>query len=134
MTFAGHPVFQGRGDIPQTSPDQQLILFLYRMGHSGNASPLRQISETFGVSQGHVVRCTARVLEAILDTPAITNAISLPAKGSAEREDAKRKMARVSSHFDPDVSTLKASAYLRRRWMFVTSGHAMAGGLLPWKG
>ncbi|OXC67655.1 hypothetical protein AYX13_03741 [Cryptococcus neoformans] len=36
-----------------------------------------------------------------------------------------------SSHFDPDVSTLKASAYLRRRWMFVTSGHAMAGGLLP---
>lgn len=91
----GHPVFQGRGDIPQTSPDQQLILFLYRMGHSGNASPLRQISETFGVSQGHVVRCTARVLEAILDTPAITNAISLPAKGSAEREDAKRKMARV---------------------------------------
>ncbi|OXC61338.1 hypothetical protein C358_03239 [Cryptococcus neoformans MW-RSA852] len=105
------------------------------MGHSGNASPLRQISETFGVSQGHVVRCTARVLEAILDTPAITNAISLPAKGSAEREDAKRKMARVvssaSSHFDPDVSILKASAYLRRRWMFVTSGHAMAGGLLP---
>ncbi|OWZ44944.1 hypothetical protein C356_03205 [Cryptococcus neoformans c45] len=67
------------------------------MGHSGNASPLRQISETFGVSQGHVVRCTARVLEAILDTPAITNAISLPAKGSAEREDAKRKMARVVS-------------------------------------
>ncbi|OXG49883.1 hypothetical protein J010_03220 [Cryptococcus neoformans] len=40
----------------------------------------------------------------------------------------------ASSHFDPDVSTLKASAYLRRRWMFVTSGHAMAGGLLPWKG
>lgn len=61
------------------------------MGHSGNASSLEQISKTFGVSQGHV-RCTARVLKAVLDTPAIMGAINLPAKGSAEREDAKRKM------------------------------------------
>lgn len=88
----GHPVFQSGSNVPQAPPNQQLILFLYRMGHSGNASSLAQISKTFGVSQGHVVRSTARVLKAVLDTPALMNAIGLPAKGSAEREDAKRKM------------------------------------------
>ncbi|OXG17239.1 hypothetical protein C366_03324 [Cryptococcus neoformans Tu401-1] len=130
MTFAyvsGHsPAFSVMSEAILSSRTEATSLRLPQIS-SSSFSSIEWVTRATHPRSGRSPQPLASLRATLSDVP-------LSAKGSAEREDAKRKMARVSSHFDPDVSTLKASAYLRRRWMFVTSGHAMAGGLLPWKG
>ena len=43
----------------------QLCIGLFRMGHYGNGASVREAAARFGTSEGHVARCTARVVKAL---------------------------------------------------------------------
>lgn len=59
------PVFQNQSNTPQAPVREQLALALYKLGHSGSASGFRLTASAFGVSEGHVYKCTKRVIVAL---------------------------------------------------------------------
>ena len=61
-----HPVFHNQSNNKQLPVDQQLAIFLNRIGHYGNGVTPDDIALWGGVSVGMVFNCTHRVMVAIL--------------------------------------------------------------------
>ena len=63
-----HEVFQNNSPIAsQVPPIFQLAIYLYRMGHFGNAATPEKIAQWAGCSVGLVVKSTRRVMRAFAD-------------------------------------------------------------------
>ena len=65
-SIKSHPVFTNNSRVDQLCIEQQLQIALYRFGRFGNAASVMDVARTFGVSEGTVINCTKRVIEAIL--------------------------------------------------------------------
>lgn len=59
--------FANDSNNPQSPVDQQLAVFLFRVGHYGNAASIDRIAFFFGISTGSVINFSNRVLQAILE-------------------------------------------------------------------
>ena len=59
-------IFHNNSNNSQGDVDLQLAVFLFRVGHFGNAASVSHISYLFGVAEGSVVTYTYRVLTAVL--------------------------------------------------------------------
>uniref|UniRef100_T1J7F6 DDE Tnp4 domain-containing protein n=1 Tax=Strigamia maritima TaxID=126957 RepID=T1J7F6_STRMM len=60
-----NPVFYQPTGRPQIITDLQLLITLFRLGHSGNAASILEVSSRFGVSDGGTIaNCTKRVIKA----------------------------------------------------------------------
>ncbi|KIO11382.1 hypothetical protein M404DRAFT_127507 [Pisolithus tinctorius Marx 270] len=62
-----HPVFHNQSNNKQLPVSIQLAIFLFCVGHYGNACSPEDIGQWAGVSVGTVVNCTHRIMAAILD-------------------------------------------------------------------
>jgi hypothetical protein len=82
-------IFHNNSNCPQTPVETQLAIFLYRVGHYGNAASPEAIGHWAGVSPGTVVNATNRVMVAVLTLH--DELIHLPT--SEEKESAKRWVA-----------------------------------------
>jgi hypothetical protein len=65
-TLEHHPVLTNNSPNAQLSAEHQLAIALYRFGHNGNASSLQKVATWAGVGKGTVLKCTRRVITAIL--------------------------------------------------------------------
>ena len=65
-SIESHSVFQTNSSAKQFPVERQLQIALFRFGRFGNAASVKDVSRTFGVSEGTVVNATRRVIEAIL--------------------------------------------------------------------
>lgn len=61
-----HPIFVSTGRKPQAPVEQQLSVTLYRLGRYGNGASIQDVARLAGISEGSVLKYTARCLEAIL--------------------------------------------------------------------
>ncbi|KAF9509576.1 hypothetical protein BS47DRAFT_1377573 [Hydnum rufescens UP504] len=59
-------VFHSNSNKPQLPVPYQLAIFLFRIGHNGNASSVESIAQWAGHSAGAVVSCTQRVMLAFM--------------------------------------------------------------------
>ena len=62
-----HPIFHNNSNNRQLLVAVQLAIFLFHVGHYGNAVALDYVAQWAGVSIGSVVNCTNRVMVAVLD-------------------------------------------------------------------
>lgn len=85
----GHPIFSNNSNVPQKPVSTQLAIFLYRIGHYGNAASPEAIGHWAGVSPGTVFNCTNRVMLALLSLH--DEAVHLPTL--EEKENAKAWVA-----------------------------------------
>lgn len=58
-------VFKNMSNCAQAPVELQLHYALFKLGHAGNASGVKKSAATWGVSEGHIVNCTWRVVQAI---------------------------------------------------------------------
>ncbi|KAL9933513.1 hypothetical protein V8E36_007689, partial [Tilletia maclaganii] len=73
----------------------QLAILMYRLGHCGNAAGEIQVASIFGLGVGTVVKCTNRVLQAVLCWDRIKSAVRCPAARES-REASKNEAAQRS--------------------------------------
>lgn len=66
QSIKSHPTFTNNSQNNQRCVEQQLQIALFRFGRFGNAASIMEVSRAFGVSEGTVVNCTRRVINAIL--------------------------------------------------------------------
>jgi hypothetical protein len=62
----GHPIFHNNSNNPQLSVYIQLSVFLFRVGHYGNAASPEDTAQWAGLSVGAVEKCTDHVIVALL--------------------------------------------------------------------
>ena len=62
-----HPIFQNRLNNRQIPISIQLAIFLYHVGHYGNACSPNDVAQWAGVSVGTVMNCTHHVMASLLD-------------------------------------------------------------------
>ena len=84
-----HHIFHNNSNVPQAPVETQLAIFLYRVGHYGNAASPEAIGHWAGVSPGTVVNATNRVMVALLNLH--DELIHLPTP--EEKESAKEWVA-----------------------------------------
>ncbi|KAF9985970.1 hypothetical protein BGZ75_002345 [Mortierella antarctica] len=77
-----HPVFKNQSNNGQESIEKQLAITLWRMGHFGKDAGVAEASKVFGLSEGTIVKCTQRCLEAFKDIAA--DVISWPSQGEKQ--------------------------------------------------
>ena len=65
--ISGNPIFHNRAHIQQLPISIQLVIFLKRISHYGNANSVEDLGEWAGVSMGTVANCTQCVMIALLD-------------------------------------------------------------------
>lgn len=61
------PEFINKSTCKQKPVHEQVLIALYRLGHSGTSSGPLKMAQKFGVSEGHVVNCTRRFTQAMCD-------------------------------------------------------------------
>jgi hypothetical protein len=61
-----HPSFESISNNPQPPIEKQLAITLERLGSNGNGASVGRFSRNYKVSRGQVVKCTRRVISAIL--------------------------------------------------------------------
>ena len=86
-----HPVFHNNSNNAQLPVQTQLCIFLFRVGHYGNASSPEDTAQWAGISVGGVEKCTDRVIVALLSCH--DEAIHLP--NAAEKEGSKSYVEEV---------------------------------------
>ncbi|GAU99305.1 hypothetical protein RvY_10330 [Ramazzottius varieornatus] len=64
--IVGHKAFNLHGKTPQADPRLQLMICAYSFGSSGSSASVENIAGRFGVSEGFVLLCTTRCIEALL--------------------------------------------------------------------
>ncbi|GAU97259.1 hypothetical protein RvY_08586 [Ramazzottius varieornatus] len=64
--IVGHKAFNLHGKTPQADPRLQLMICAYRFGSSESSASVGKIARFFGVSEGFVLLCTTRCIEALL--------------------------------------------------------------------
>ncbi|KAF9286897.1 hypothetical protein BGZ68_002439 [Mortierella alpina] len=77
-----HPVFKNQSNNGQESIEKQLAITLWRMGHFGKDAGVAEAGKVFGLSEGTIVKCTQRCLEAFKDIAA--DVISWPSQGEKQ--------------------------------------------------
>ncbi|KAG2052985.1 hypothetical protein BDR06DRAFT_982940 [Suillus hirtellus] len=80
--ISNHHVFHNQSNNPQLPVAVQLAICLNRVGHYGNASSLKDISQWAGVSVGSVINCMNCVMAALLAEH--DNFISFPTLNSVD--------------------------------------------------
>jgi hypothetical protein len=80
-----HPIFHNYSNNSQLPVYIQLAIFLFRVGHYGNASSPEDTAQWAGVSVGGVEKCTDRIIVALLSCH--DDAIHIP--DAAEKESSK---------------------------------------------
>lgn len=60
-------VFANKSSCSQTPVELQLHYALYRLGRAGSAGGVKKSATTWGVSAGHIVDCTSRVVQALFN-------------------------------------------------------------------
>jgi hypothetical protein len=83
----GHSIFANDSPNPQLSVESQVALTLFRFGHSGNAAGLQKVATWAGAGKGTVLKCTRRVITAILDEQFMKANVRLP--NDEEKRDAQ---------------------------------------------
>jgi len=86
LLIQDHHIFHNNSPNPQMPVKIQLVIFLKRAGHYGNAASPEAIAQWAGVSTGTVENCTYRCMIAIVSLH--DDAIHLPT--AAEKEAAKQ--------------------------------------------
>lgn len=86
------PIFHNNSNRPQTPPNIQLAITLYRFGHFGNAASVKSIAQWAGISSGLVVLATRRVMIAL----ARLHDLAFAAPTESEIADAKAWVASQS--------------------------------------
>jgi len=64
--ICNHRIFHNNSNVPQLPVETQLAIFLFRVGHYGNAASPEAIGHWAGVSPGTVANSTNRVMVALL--------------------------------------------------------------------
>ncbi|KAG2060974.1 hypothetical protein BDR06DRAFT_979248 [Suillus hirtellus] len=85
--ISNHHVFHNQSNNPQLPVAVQLAIFLNRVGHYGNASSPKDISQWAGVSVGSVINCMNRIMAALLAEH--NNFISFPTLNSIDAAHAQ---------------------------------------------
>jgi hypothetical protein len=89
-----HTIFHNNSNNRQLAVSIQLCIFLFRVGHYGNASSPEDTAQWAGISVGGVEKCTDRVIVALLSYH--DDAIHLP--DAAEKEGSKSYVKEVLCH------------------------------------
>lgn len=88
------PAFMNNSQNAQLSVELQLAITLYRFGHYGNGASIHQTASWAGVSVGSVIRCTSRVMTAVLRSDFKQRVVRMPT--AEEKEEAKGWVERRS--------------------------------------
>ncbi|KAG0197552.1 hypothetical protein BGX28_008988, partial [Mortierella sp. GBA30] len=105
-----HPVFKNQSNNGQETIEKQLAITLWRMGHYGKDAGVGEASKIFGLSEGTIVKCTQRCLEALKDIA--TDVISWPSRG--EKQTIKARISDITISSSSSTSkkrTLSESTY-----------------------
>ncbi|KAF9958063.1 hypothetical protein BGZ72_000928 [Mortierella alpina] len=100
-----HSIFKNQSNNGQESIEKQLAITLWRMGHFGKDAGVAEASKVFGLSEGTIVKCTQRCLEAFKDIAA--DVISWPSQG--EKQIIKGRISDITAA-DPFVPVLDKAA------------------------
>ncbi|CAO3565321.1 unnamed protein product [Mortierella alpina] len=100
-----HPVFKNQSNNGQESIEKQLAITLWRMGHFGKDAGVAEASKIFGLSEGTIVKCTQRCLEAFKDIA--SDVISWPSQG--EKQIIKGRINYITAA-DPSAPVLEKAA------------------------
>ncbi|KIN93009.1 hypothetical protein M404DRAFT_171992, partial [Pisolithus tinctorius Marx 270] len=65
--ISDHYIFLNKSNNKQLPVAVQLAIFLFRVGHYGNASSPEDAAQWAGISVGTVINCTHQVMAALLD-------------------------------------------------------------------
>ncbi|KAF8925057.1 hypothetical protein BGZ58_001183 [Dissophora ornata] len=92
-----HQIFKNHSNNGQESIEKQLAITLWRLGHHGHDSGISEASKIFGVSDGTIMKCTQRCVEALKDIS--SDVISWPSMG--ERRIIKTRISDIASASSP---------------------------------
>ncbi|KAF9557595.1 hypothetical protein EC968_007543 [Mortierella alpina] len=92
-----HQVFKNQSNNGQESIEKQLAITLWRMGRFGKDAGVAEASKVFGLSEGTIVKCTQRCLEAFKDIAA--DVISWPSQG--EKQSIKGRINHITGADSP---------------------------------
>jgi hypothetical protein len=81
-----HHIFHNNLNVLQTPVEIQLAIFMYRVGHYGNAASPKAIGHWAGISLGMVVNLTNRVMVALLTLHDDLIHLSTPEEKEAAKE------------------------------------------------
>ncbi|KAF9435104.1 hypothetical protein BGZ76_006878 [Entomortierella beljakovae] len=91
--FSQHQVFKNHSNNGQENVEKQLAITLWRLGHHGKDAGIGEASKIFGLSEGTIMKCTQRCMEALKDTS--IDIISWPVRG--EKQTIKFKIKDLAS-------------------------------------
>ncbi|KAG0366201.1 hypothetical protein BGZ54_005677 [Gamsiella multidivaricata] len=88
-----HQVFKNHSNNGQESVEKQLAITLWRLGHNGKDAGIGEASKIFGLSEGTIMKCTQRCMEALKDIS--LDVISWPSPG--EKRTIKARIKDIAS-------------------------------------
>ncbi|KAI1321470.1 hypothetical protein EDD11_005161 [Mortierella claussenii] len=88
-----HQVFKNHSNNGQESVEKQLAVTLWRLGHHGKNAGIGDASKVFGLSEGTIVKCTHRCLQALRDIS--VDVILWPAQG--DKSTVKKRIMDIST-------------------------------------
>ncbi|KAF9372296.1 hypothetical protein BGX21_004836, partial [Mortierella sp. AD011] len=99
-----HQVFKNHSNNGQETVEKQLAITLWRLGHHGKDAGIGEASKIFGLSEGTIMKCTQRCMEALRDIS--LDIISWPAKGEKQTIKSRiRDLANSGSYHSSLSST-----------------------------
>ncbi|KAF9343273.1 hypothetical protein BGX26_005990 [Mortierella sp. AD094] len=88
-----HQVFKNHSNNGQETVEKQLAITLWRLGHHGKDAGIGEASKIFGLSEGTIMKCTQRCMEALKDIS--LDIISWPVRG--EKQTIKSRIRDLAS-------------------------------------
>ncbi|KAG0007652.1 hypothetical protein BGZ80_004400 [Entomortierella chlamydospora] len=99
-----HQVFKNHSNNGQETVEKQLAITLWRLGHHGKDAGIGEASKIFGLSEGTIMKCTQRCMEALRDIS--LDIISWPVKGEKQTIKSRiRDLANSGSYHSSLSST-----------------------------
>ncbi|KAF9199687.1 hypothetical protein BGZ49_010172 [Haplosporangium sp. Z 27] len=103
-----HQVFKNHSNNGQETVEKQLAITLWRLGHHGKDAGIGEASKIFGLSEGTIMKCTQRCMEALRDIS--LDIISWPVRGEKQTIKSRVKdIVRRGSHHSSPSTTINKS-------------------------
>ncbi|KAG0246986.1 hypothetical protein BGX31_000016 [Mortierella sp. GBA43] len=99
-----HRVFKNHSNNGQESIEKQLAITLWRLGHYGKDTGIGEATKIFGVSEGSIMKCTQRCMEALKDIS--YDVISWPTLGEKRTIKARIKDLATATPSVPQSSSM----------------------------